>query len=145
MWGGGRRYRTFMRLVRRCLAAEGLFLLHTIAGNRTKRACDPWISRYIFPNSMPPSGRQISAAAEKLLVLEDWHSFGPDYDPTPMAWYRNFVASWDQIKVNYDHRFYRMWTYYLLTCAGAFRARRNQLWQIVFSKNGVRPWYVGIR
>jgi cyclopropane-fatty-acyl-phospholipid synthase len=86
---------------------------------------------------MPPSGRQISAAAEKLLVLEDWHSFGPDYDPAPMVWHRNFVASWDQIKVNYDHRFYRMWTYYLLTCAGAFRARRNQLWQIVFSKNGV--------
>jgi cyclopropane-fatty-acyl-phospholipid synthase len=142
---GTRRYRTFMRVVRRCLAPDGLFLLHTIAANRSRRACDPWISKYIFPNSMLPSSRQISAAAEKLLVLEDWHSFGPDYDPTLLAWYRNFVASWDRIKANYDDRFFRMWSYYLLACAGAFRARRNQLWQIVFSKNGVRPRYAGVR
>jgi cyclopropane-fatty-acyl-phospholipid synthase len=138
-------YRTFMRMVRRCLAAEGVFLLHTIAGNRSVRSCDPWISKYIFPNSMLPSSRQISSAAEKLLVLEDWHSFGPDYDPTLLAWYRNFVENWDQIKAEYDGRFFRMWTYYLLVCAGSFRARRNQLWQIVFSRDGLRPGYVSVR
>jgi cyclopropane-fatty-acyl-phospholipid synthase len=139
------RYRTYMRLVRRCLNDEGLFLLHTIAGNHSVRSVDPWISRYIFPNSMLPSNRQIASAAENLLVLEDWHSFGPDYDPTLLAWYHNFVANWDQIKAAYDRRFFRMWTYYLLACAGAFRARSNQLWQIVFSKNGLRPAYVSIR
>jgi cyclopropane-fatty-acyl-phospholipid synthase len=142
---GVRRYRTFMRVVRRCLAPDGLFLLHTIAGNRSRRNCDPWISKYIFPNSMLPSGHQITSAAEKLLVLEDWHSFGPDYDPTLMAWYHNFVSQWDQIKSRYDDRFYRMWTYYLLACAGSFRARRNQLWQIVYSRNGIRPAYISIR
>jgi hypothetical protein len=58
---GAGRYRTFMRRVRQCLSPDGLFLLHTIAGNRSAHGCDPWIATYIFPNSMLPSGRQISA------------------------------------------------------------------------------------
>ncbi|MFH1985139.1 MAG: cyclopropane fatty acyl phospholipid synthase [Pseudomonadota bacterium] len=142
---GAGRYRTFMHAVRRCLKPDGLFLLHTIAGNRSVHSSDPWLSRYIFPNSMLPSSLQISSAAEKLLVLEDWHSFGPDYDHTLLAWYRNFTANWHQIKHDYDARFFRMWTYYLLACAGSFRARRNQLWQIVFSRDGVRPGYESVR
>ena len=142
---GAGRYRTFMRAIRRCLAPEGLCLLHTIGGNRSVHTCDPWISRYIFPNSMLPSSRQISSAAEKLLVLEDWHSFGPDYDPTLMAWHRNFVDNWARIRHDYDERFYRMWVYYLLACAGSFRSRRNQLWQVVFSRDGVRAGYASVR
>jgi hypothetical protein len=74
-------------------------------------------------------------------VLEDWHSFGPDYDPTLMAWYRNFTGNWDKIRGHYDERFFRMWTYYLLSCAGSFRSRRSQLWQIVFSRDGLREGY----
>lgn len=142
---GAGRYRSFMRTVHRCLADEGLFLLHTIAGNASVRSLEPWMARYIFPNSMLPSGRQITSAAERLLVLEDWHSFGPDYDRTLLAWYHNFVANWDRIKTDYDRRFFRMWTYYLLACAGSFRARKNQLWQIVFSRDGIRPSYASIR
>lgn len=142
---GRAHYKTFMAVVHRCLKDQGLFLLHTIAGNRSVRSSDPWVSKYIFPNSMVPSGRQITMAAEKFFILEDWHSFGPDYDPTLMAWYDNFVANWDRIKHRYDNRFFRMWTYYLLACAGTFRARSNQLWQIVFSKGGVRPTYTSVR
>ncbi len=138
-------YRTFMKTARRCLAPQGLFLLHSIAGNSSKRSCDPWISKYIFPNSMIPSGAQITSAAEQLLVIEDWHSFGPDYDPTLMAWHQNFIKNWDRIRQRYDQRFFRMWTYYLLACAGSFRSRRNQLWQIVFSKDGFLPGYDSVR
>jgi cyclopropane-fatty-acyl-phospholipid synthase len=142
---GVRRYDTFMGMVRRCLAPEGLFLLHTIGGNHSVRSCDPWISKYIFPNSMLPSALQIAEAAEKRLILEDWHSFGPDYDRTLMAWYANFSEQWQRISQAYDGLFFRMWSYYLLSCAGAFRARRNQLWQIVFSREGVRPAYESVR
>ena len=138
---GCRNYRTFMKVVHRCLKPDGLFLLHTIAGNSSVHTGDPWISKYIFPNSMLPSAKQISTACEKLLVLEDWHSFGQFYDPTLMAWHRNFTRNWDSIKDMYDQRFYRMWTYYLLSCAGSFRSRMNQIWQIVFSKNGVKGGY----
>ena len=138
---GSRNYKTYMKVSHRCLEANGLFLLHTIAGNSSVNSTDQWINTYIFPNSMLPSAKQITSAAEGLFVLEDWHSFGQYYDNTLMAWYETFTNNWDQIKEGYDERFYRMWTYYLLSCAGSFRARRNQLWQIVFSKKGIKGGY----
>ena len=138
---GCKNYRTFMKVVHRCLNAEGLFLLHTIGGNTSENLIDPWTNKYIFPNSMLPSAKWITSAAEGLFVLEDWHSFGPYYDKTLMAWYNNFKSNWTKLKDLYDERFYRMWTYYLLSAAGGFRSRKNQLWQIVFSKKGIKGGY----
>jgi cyclopropane-fatty-acyl-phospholipid synthase len=129
-------YRTYMQVVNRCLKDDGMFLLHTIGNNTSVRSVDPWLAEYIFPNSMLPSARQITEAAEGIFMLEDWHSFGPHYDPTLLAWHQNFIDNWPSIQDAYDERFKRMWVYYLLSCAGSFRARRNQLWQIVFSKYG---------
>jgi cyclopropane-fatty-acyl-phospholipid synthase len=131
---GFTRYRTYMQVVKRCLKEDGLFLLHTIGSNTSVHSVEPWLAKYIFPNSMLPSARQIAEAAEGLFIIEDWHSFGPHYDPTLIAWHRNFIDNWHFIQDAYDNRFQRMWVYYLLSCAGSFRAQRNQLWQIVFSK-----------
>ncbi len=142
---GCKNYRTFMKVAHSTLKDDGLFLLHTIGGNRSVRGTDPWIAKYIFPNSMIPSIQQIGKSIEGLFVMEDWHNFGADYDKTLMAWYKNFESNWDTIKSNYDERFHRMWKYYLLSCAGSFRARKNQLWQIVLSKKGVPGGYVSIR
>lgn len=138
---GYKNYVTFMNVVNRCLRENGLFLLQTIGGNRTVSTCDTWIDRYIFPNSMLPSPGQICAAIEGLFVLEDWHSFGADYDRTLMQWFQNFNDNWGVLKETYDGRFYRMWKYYLLSCAGSFRARENQLWQIVLSPEGLPGGY----
>jgi cyclopropane-fatty-acyl-phospholipid synthase len=123
------------------LKNDGLFLLQTIGANRSAIKTDPWIERYIFPNSMLPSPKQLCSAIEGLFVLEDWHSFGGDYDKTLMHWFRNFHDGWGSLKDDYDDRFYRMWTYYLLSCAGSFRARSNQLWQLVLSPLGVAGGY----
>ncbi len=142
---GEKNYRTYMDVVHRCLKSGGLFLLHTIGGNTSVYSTERWIGKYIFPNSMLPSVKQLSVATEKLFVLEDWHSFGADYDKTLLAWYDNFTRGWESIKGRYDPRFYRMWEYYLLGCAGTFRARKNQLWQIVFSKEGVAGGYQSVR
>ena len=68
--------------------------------------------------------------------MEDWHNFGPHYDPTLMAWYANFNAAWPDLKEKYGERFRRMWNYYLLSSAGGFRSRTSQLWQIVFTRQG---------
>ena len=106
---------------------------------------DPWTHKYIFPNSMLPSIQQIGISMEQLFVMEDWHNFGPDYDKTLMAWFDNFDHAWPEIKSQYDDRFYRMWKYYLLSSAGSFRARKNQVWQIVLSKKGVREGYKTVR
>jgi cyclopropane-fatty-acyl-phospholipid synthase len=142
---GYKNYTTFMRIVRNCLKDRGLFLLQTIGGIRSVTRNDPWIERYIFPNSMLPSAKQICSAIEGVFVLEDWHSFGPDYDKTLMEWFRNFHENWDILKEYYNERFYRMWKYYLLSCAGSFRARKNELWQIVLSANGVPGGYRSMR
>src|SRR5262249_50872117 len=122
---------------------EGMFLLQTVGRCRPNGATDGWINKYIFPNSMLPSAAEIAQAAEGLLVIQDWHSFGADYDRTLMAWYANF-ETWADREVGLPKDFRRMWTYYLLSCAGSFRARRGpQLWQIVLSNadNG----YVSVR
>jgi cyclopropane-fatty-acyl-phospholipid synthase len=142
---GCRNYGTFMRTVRRCLKSDGLFLLHTIGGNRSVNTTDPWMARYIFPRSVLPSATRITEACEGVFIIEDWHNFGTDYDKTLMEWYRNFERGWDSLKARYDERFRRMWTYYLLSCAGSFRARKIQLWQLVLSPEGVPGGYVAPR
>ena len=135
---GYKNYRTLMETAHRCLQDNGLFLLQTIGGNVSTTAGDSWTSKYIFQNTMFPSIKQIAGAAEGLFVIEDWHVFGADYyEKTLLAWYKNFNKNWDKIKQNYDERFYRMWKYYLLSCAGMFRSRTKQLWQVVFSKKGI--------
>lgn len=142
---GPLNYRCFMQTVHDALAYDGLFLLHTIGSNETSVHANAWIVKYIFPNGALPSIAQIGKAYEKLFIMEDWHSFGAYYDNTLMSWYDNFIGHWQQLKKDFDERFYRMWTYYLLTCAGSFRARVNQLWQIVFSKNGLKKGYLAPR
>ena len=142
---GVRNYRTYMDVCRRCLRdPDGLTLIHTIGGSRSKRATDPWIERYIFPNSMLPSAAQITAAAERRLELQDWQNFGAFYDRTLMAWHANVEAAWDELP-QYDERFRRMWRYYLLSSAGSFRAGALQLWQVVLSRSGLREAYVAPR
>ncbi|MFO7716168.1 cyclopropane fatty acyl phospholipid synthase [Desulfosarcina sp.] len=134
---GQKNYRAFMKTVRRCLKDDGIFLLHTIGGNTSRSGCDPWINRYIFPNGMLPSAAQIAQAVEGLFVIEDCHNLGPHYDRTLVAWNANFQAAWLRLKSHYDERFKRMWEYYLLSCAGAFRARTIQVWQIVMTPFGL--------
>lgn len=142
---GCKNYQTFMDITHRLLKDGGLLLLHTIGGNSSQTHGDPWLNKYIFTNGMLPSVEQIAQASQNLFVMEDWHNFGPDYDKTLMAWHENFKKHWPHLKSKYDDRFYRMWVYYLLSCAGLFRARAIQLWQIVFSKAGVLNGYQSIR
>ena len=138
---GHHNFETYMRVVRDVLTDDGLFVLHTIGNDRPTTTTEPWIERYIFPNSMLPSASQLCPAFERYFVLEDWQNFGADYDRTLMAWYRRFRDGWDVLGRVYDQRFYRMWSYYLLSSAGAFRARSNQLWQLVLSPSGLKGGY----
>jgi cyclopropane-fatty-acyl-phospholipid synthase len=142
---GPQNYRTFFRTVERCLKPDGLLLLHTVGNNFSDRSTDPFTERYIFPNSVIPSIRQIGDAAERRFVMEDWHNFGQYYDPTLMAWNANFEGGWEKLRPRYGDTFYRMWRYFLLSGAGSFRVRKMQLWQIVFSRRGIIGGYESIR
>ena len=142
---GYKNYQTFIDMCHKLLKDDGLMLLHTIGSNQSYSTGDDWINKYIFTNGMLPSICQIAKTLEGKFVMEDWHNFGADYDKTLMAWHENFVKHWPQIQAKYGDRFYRMWNYYLLSCAGLFRARSIQLWQIVISKKGELGGYQSIR
>lgn len=138
---GPRNHADYMAVARRSLEADGLFLLHTIGKNHSGVEVDPWIEKYIFPNGALPSLAELTTRLEDFFVIEDLHNFGADYDRTLMAWQARFEAAWPQLRQRHDERFHRMWRYYLLSCAGSFRARANQLWQLVLSPAGVRGGY----
>lgn len=142
---GYKNYATFMQIAHRLLKDDGLMLLHTIGSNGSQSTGDEWLNKYIFTNGMLPSVKQIASSIEGFFVMEDWHNFGADYDKTLMAWFANFEKHWPSLKAHYSDRFYRMWKYYLLSCAGMFRARTTQLWQVVLSKKGEPSGYVSIR
>ncbi|TVQ37518.1 MAG: cyclopropane fatty acyl phospholipid synthase [Spirochaetaceae bacterium] len=135
---GWRNYTTFMRVAHRLLKPGGLFLLHTIGNNVSSKEVDPWVERYIFPNSMLPALAQLTSAAEPYFIAEDLHNFGPYYDLTLLEWDRRFREGWSRLADRYGERFYRMWRFYLLSSAASFRVRRIQLWQLLLSK-GPRP------
>ena len=135
---GQKNHGRFMAVVRRCLHPWGLALLHTIGRNEHGHGTDPWIHAYVFPNGELPTIAQIGSACERRFVVEDLHNFGPDYDRTLLCWHANVEAAWPRFAAQLGERFHRLWRYYLLTCAGAFRARDIQLWQWVLSPPG-RP------
>jgi len=142
---GPKNYPIYFDTARRLLRPDGAFLLHTIGIDVTAPRTDPWIDRYIFPNGKLPSAREISTAIEGRFILEDWHNFGHDYDRTLMAWWERFDAAWPRLRDRYGERFYRMWKYYLLCCAGFFRSRQGQLWQLVLTRRERGPMYRSVR
>jgi len=142
---GPRNFRAYFETANRILKDGGLFLLHTIGTNQSTDKINRWMDKHIFPNGVLPSIKQIGEAVEGLFLVEDWHNFGADYDKTLMAWQHNLDRNWDSLKEKYGERFRRMWSFYLQSCAAAFRARNIQLWQVVFAKQGVRSGYQTVR
>ena len=141
---GRKNYAAFMDIVRLSLKPGGLFLLHSIGSNGALGSgggADPWLTRYIFPNGVLPAPSALVGAFERDFVLEDWQNFGVDYDRTLLAWYANFERGLSEGRFACTERQRRKYRYYLLSCAGAFRARSIQLWQVVLSPEGLPGGY----
>jgi cyclopropane-fatty-acyl-phospholipid synthase len=143
---GRKNIPTFFGVVNRCLKDDGLFVLQAISGNTLSRSSDRrldqyalWLLKYIFPDGYLPKQMELIAPENTSLRIEDWQSFGPDYDRTLLAWANNFNTRWDQLSGHYDEAFRRRWNFYLHGCAAAFRARLFHLYQIVYAKGGCRP------
>lgn len=94
------------------------------------------IRRTIAKNIDRKKGRQNSAQEEPGVQpsTAPGESAGGD-QPTSEAEVDNETA----------HVFFRMWKFYLLMGAGAFRARRFNVWQVVFSKAGIHGGYLSER
>lgn len=142
---GPKNYDIYFSNVQRLMAPDGIFLLHTIGIAATSQSTDPWIDRYVFPNGKLPSAREIATAVEHRFIIEDWHNFGADYDRTLMAWWDRFERAWPALQARYGTRFYRMWKYYLMCCAGFFRSREGQLWQVMLTHPQRQDTYRSLR
>ncbi len=131
-----KNYGAYFAAVRSALSTGGRFLLHTISKPQMWNWSDPWIRKYIFPLGRIPAQRQLMAAATRIFshVLDIHDLGGANYDRTLMQWYRNFSERWKGKSGSTDEPlFKRMWEYYLLTCAGAFRAGTMTVWQVLLS------------
>lgn len=135
---GAKNYRTYMETVRRSLRPDGRFLLHTIGSANATNHSDPWIVKYIFPNSMLPSQQQIARAIDGLFSIDGWQRIGHHYEPTLLAWRDNFEKHWPKLKASRDERFFRMWRFYLSASAASFRAGTIDVWQVLLAPNRER-------
>jgi len=145
---GWKNYPSYMSVVDRCLKPGGKFLLHTIGQDKASISVNPWIHKYIFPHGHLPALRQIKNAAQGKLHIWDVHEIGKDYDPTLMSWFANFDKHWKEIRKKhpkYDEKFYRMWKFYLLSCAAGFRTEKLRVWQILLSKENKPARYKIVR
>jgi cyclopropane-fatty-acyl-phospholipid synthase len=146
---GSQNARGYFELIDRCLKPEGLALTHTILSADNKLPTDRWINKYIFPGGDLPYMKDLLIASAPMLVTEDVQSFAKSYAKTLHCWNDNFVKNWDKIKDTYDPmmdgKFYRMWTWYLRFCEGAFLGRAVQLCQVVHSKFNREEEYYSVR
>ena len=142
---GPHNHSTYFRAVRRCLAPDGLFLLHTIGTERGNGLPDPWIERYIFPNSAIPRLDHLLSASIPHFAVEDLHNFGLDYVRTLRAWRERFDEAWPQLEPRYGATFRRLWHYYLAASIASFRSRWNHLWQFVFAPQDRVETYRSVR
>jgi cyclopropane-fatty-acyl-phospholipid synthase len=133
---GYKNYRSFMEIAHRCLKPGGVMLIESVGGNISTTHCDPWTDKYIFPGGMIPSLAQFGRVFEGLFVLEDLHNFSQSYVHTLRAWNARFQAAWPRLAQRYDERTRRMFEYFFLTVAGAFRARDLQHWHILLTREG---------
>ena len=141
---GFKNYADYFKVAHSCLNEGGLFLLHTIGFHKTSEKIDPWIERYIFPNSILPSAELITKHSAAIFTIEDWHNFGLDYHKTLHAWHDNISTAWGDLP-DYNEEFRRMWKYYLMASSGTFKAYTNHLWQIVLSKGVQKEPYKAVR
>ena len=134
---GPKNYRTWFEIVDRHMKDDGSFLLQAVGSDTSVANNDRFTQKYIFPNCVMPSLKQLTTAAEGLFTVEDVHNFWTSYYYTMREWQRNFTRNWDKIREldpKFDEQFHRMWNFYNFAGMGAARARQGGLWQIVFSK-----------
>ena len=63
---GLKNYRAYLRAAADSLGEEGRFLCQGIGNPISNLQIDPWIRRYVFPNSLLPSLSRLTRAAEGL-------------------------------------------------------------------------------
>ncbi len=124
-------YAAFFEMVKRCLAPDGVVLLHCIGRSDGPGFTNPWFAKYIFPGGYSPALSEVVPAIEKAgLMITDVEILRLHYAKTLAHWRRRFAANRDAIAGLYDERFCRMFEFYLAGAELAFRREGNMNMQI---------------
>ncbi|HEX2216293.1 MAG TPA: cyclopropane-fatty-acyl-phospholipid synthase family protein [Xanthobacteraceae bacterium] len=134
-------YDTFFRTCASRLKDDGVFLLHSIGRSESPGVTNPWIAKYIFPGGYIPALSEVLPAIERAgLLVTDIEILRLHYAETLKAWRERFLALREEVERIYDHRFVRMWEFYLAASEMSFRHQNMMVFQIQMTKRqGVVP------
>jgi cyclopropane-fatty-acyl-phospholipid synthase len=129
-------------VIDRCLAPEGLGLLHSI-GRSAPRRMDPWIEKRIFPGAHPPTLSEMDniLSPYRMAVL-DVENLRLHYARTCRDWRKRYERHLHDVAQRFDPRFARAWDLYLAGSEAAFVSGTLQLFQVLFTRDGnpCVPW-----
>lgn len=134
-------YGRYVDVVSRLLTDKGMGLVHWIACTEKRNDHDPFIQKYVLPDSAQPKLSEVVAELEEhdMAVLDVENLVG-HYGITLRKWTADFVNNSARLDAKrYDERFKRMWQYYLECSAAAASASAGALYQVLFARNYPPP------
>jgi cyclopropane-fatty-acyl-phospholipid synthase len=133
---GPENYGALGTVIDRCLAPQGLGLIHSIGRNRPE-AMNGWIERRIFPGAQPPSLGEMAAIFEPAgFSVLDVENLRLHYAETLRHWLARYLVAADEVRAMRDAAFARAWRLYLCGSQAAFTTGCMQLFQVVFARGG---------
>jgi cyclopropane-fatty-acyl-phospholipid synthase len=139
-----KEYKAYFSLIRNILNPDGTSLVHFVGCNTYKNIHDPFIQKYIFPNSNQPKLSEVAHNVEQQrMAIIDVENIIRHYRPTARHWLNNFKANKEKINTtNYPESFQRMWEYYLACCVSAARYSDSAVYQVLISHSHLKdiPW-----
>ncbi len=134
-------YPAFFSTIKRCLAPDGVALVHSIGRFDGPGATNTWIAKYIFPGGYSPALSEVMGPLEASgLMSADIEILRLHYAKTISHWRRRFAANRDAIAAMYDERFCRMFEFYLAGSELSFRASDHMNFQLqMIQQRGALP------
>ena len=134
-------YSRYVDVVSRLLTPKGMGLVHWIACTEKVNEHDPFIQKYVLPDSAQPKlSEVVSELEEHDMAVLDVENLVGHYGLTLRAWAKDFVNNSAHLDAKrYDDRFKRMWQYYLECSAAAASASAGALYQVLFARNYPPP------
>jgi cyclopropane-fatty-acyl-phospholipid synthase len=128
---GVANYPAYFATIKKCLAPDGIAVLHSIGRFAGAAITNSWIEKYIFPGGYSPALSEVTPVIETTgLLMTDIEILRLHYAKTLTHWRRRFAANRDAIAALYDDRFCRMFEFYLSASELAFRMNDHMNFQI---------------
>ncbi len=126
----------FFDVIRRCLAEDGVALVHAIGRSSGPGSTNPWLAKYIFPGGYCPALSEVFAASEGAgLMTADCEVLRLHYAQTLRHWRARFAHNRERIAALYDERFCRMFEAYMSGSEAAFRRLGVFVWQMQLTRS----------